>query len=46
MTGTYNHYEYAPEKRGALELWAARLRDIITPPPENVVPLHLDEAHA
>jgi len=39
MTGTYNHYDFAAEKRAALELWSGRLRDIITPPPPNVVTL-------
>ncbi len=36
---TYNLYEYLPEKRRALELWNARLRDILQPPPDNVVAL-------
>ena len=37
IVGTYNVYQYADEKREALELWAARLRDIVTPPqPEPV----------
>jgi integrase len=35
----YNLHEYADEKRHALELWASRLRDIIEPPPANVVPI-------
>jgi integrase len=33
----YDLHAYADEKRHALELWAARLRDIVTPPPPNVV---------
>jgi integrase len=33
----YNQHAYLDEKRRALELWAGRLRDIVTPPPENVV---------
>jgi integrase len=33
----YDQHTYETEIREALELWAARLRDIITPPPENVV---------
>ena len=33
----YDQHTYEPEMREALELWAARLRDIVTPPPENVV---------
>ncbi len=35
----YNHYGYVVEKRDALERWAARLREIIEPAPENVVRL-------
>jgi len=33
----YDLHQYEAEMREALELWAARLRDIVTPPPENVV---------
>jgi integrase len=33
----YDQHTYESEMREALELWAARLRDIVTPPPENVV---------
>jgi integrase len=33
----YDQHSYEAEMREALELWAGRLRDIITPPPENVV---------
>jgi integrase len=33
----YDQHTYEIEMREALELWAARLRDIVTPPPENVV---------
>jgi integrase len=36
----YDQFSYLDEKRRALDLWAARLRDIVTPPPANVVPLH------
>jgi integrase len=37
MVGVYNTYQYADEKREALEAWAARLREIVTPPePEPV----------
>ena len=32
ITKVYNTYHYADEKREALELWAARLREIVTPP--------------
>jgi integrase len=35
----YDTYRYRGEKREALERWANRLRDIVTPPPANVVPL-------
>src|SRR5262249_49085586 len=35
----YNLYEYADEKREALERWAARLHAIVEPPAPNVVPL-------
>jgi hypothetical protein len=41
IKGTYDVYDYADEKREALELWAARLRSIVEPPPtpDNVVQL-------
>lgn len=32
----YDQHQYEPEQRDALERWAARLRSIVTPPPENV----------
>jgi hypothetical protein len=35
----YDQHAYLDEKRHALELWAARLREIVTPPPANVVKL-------
>jgi integrase len=35
----YDTYEYLSEKREAMELWAARLREITTPPPDNVIKL-------
>ena len=35
----YDLHQYENEMREALVLWAARLRDIVTPPPENVVRL-------
>ena len=34
---TYDLHDYVDEKREALELWAARLRAIVEPPPANVV---------
>src|SRR5262249_27243433 len=33
----YDQYAYLDEKRRALELWAARLRDVVEPPPANIV---------
>jgi integrase len=35
----YDVYEYFDEKREALELWAGVLRQIVEPPPANVVPI-------
>ena len=35
----YDQHAYKSEKRHALELWAARLRNIVEPPADNVVPL-------
>ena len=35
----YDQHQYEVEIREALEKWAARLRSIVDPPPENVVPL-------
>jgi integrase len=32
----YDQHQYEKEMREALELWAGKLRDIVTPPPENV----------
>jgi hypothetical protein len=37
VTSIYNRYEYLDERREALERWAQRIRDIVSPPPENVV---------
>jgi Arm DNA-binding domain len=39
ISGVYDLYAYLDEKRQALELWAARLRDIVEPPPANVIPI-------
>jgi hypothetical protein len=39
MHKVYDQYAYLDEKRHALQLWAARLRSIVTPPPDNVVML-------
>lgn len=35
----YNLHAYDDEKREALNLWAARLRSIVSPPPTNVITL-------
>ena len=35
----YDQHTYEDEMREALELWAAKLRDIVSPPPDNVVRL-------
>jgi Arm DNA-binding domain/Phage integrase central domain len=35
----YDQHRYLEEKRRALELWAARLRNIVEPAPDNVVDL-------
>lgn len=37
MQGVYDQYEYFDEKREGLELWAAMLRQIVEPPPSNVI---------
>jgi len=36
LHAVYNQHDFLDERREALELWAARLRSIVTPPPENV----------
>ncbi len=36
----YNRFDYLEEKAKALDLWHARLRDITSPTPSNVLPLH------
>jgi hypothetical protein len=33
----YDQHAYLEEKKRALEWWAARLRDILEPPPSNIV---------
>jgi integrase len=40
IKGTYDLHDYLDEKREALALWAARLRDIVGPKADNVVKLH------
>ena len=44
----YDQFAYLDEKRQALDLWAGRLRDIVEPPPENLIALrkHMLEAAA
>jgi integrase len=39
VRGIYDRYEYLDEKREALQLWAARTAEIVSPPPSNVIPL-------
>jgi integrase len=39
IKGVYDLHDYADEKREALTLWGARLRQIIEPPPSNILPL-------
>jgi integrase len=39
VTSIYNRYEYLEERRDALERWAQRIRDIVDPPPANVLEL-------
>jgi hypothetical protein len=39
IVGVYDRYDLLDEKRQALELWAARLRAIVEPPPANVIDL-------
>jgi hypothetical protein len=36
----YDQHKYIDEMREALDLWAGRHRDIVEPPPENVLKLH------
>jgi integrase len=39
ISGVYNHYDYMPEKRVALERWSAELRRIVGAPAPEVVPI-------
>jgi integrase len=39
LARVYDQHQYAAEMREALEAWAARLRSIVDPPPDNVVQL-------
>jgi integrase len=40
----YDVYEYFDEKREALELWAAKLHELVEPRPDNVVPMRKQSA--
>ena len=44
VRGIYDRYEYLDEKREALDLWAARIDEIVSPPPDNIVPLRAGAA--
>jgi integrase len=46
IAGVYDLYAYLDEKRQALDLWSARLRDIVETPPANVVPIDRHREHA
>ncbi|MDE2465948.1 MAG: integrase family protein, partial [Alphaproteobacteria bacterium] len=41
IKGVYDVHDYLDEKREALELWAVRLKQIINPPPRNIVKLNV-----
>ncbi len=43
IVGIYQQYQFEPEKKAALERWAAHVEQLIEarPPTANVVPLHL-----
>jgi hypothetical protein len=40
----HDQHTYEGEMREALDLWAAKLRDIVTPPPANVVRIKKETA--
>jgi len=40
IKGVYDVHDYFDEKREALELWATRLNEIITPKQSNVIKIH------
>ena len=40
MDEIYNQYAYFEEKKVALRMMEAKIRDIVTPPPANVIELH------
>ncbi len=39
VSAVYNQWDYFDEKRDALNRWAAAVRALVEPPPENVIPL-------
>ena len=39
VSGIYDVHKYLPEKKACLELWAARVRDIVSPLRANAVPI-------
>jgi integrase len=39
IAGVYNRFGYGPEKRHALESWAAHIQRVIYPPSEDVIPI-------
>jgi integrase len=39
IVAVYDLHRYATEQREGFELWAAKLRDLVEPPPDNVVKL-------
>jgi integrase len=40
VTSIYNRYEYLEERREAMDRWARRIAEMVSPPPANVIPLH------
>ena len=46
MHDVYDQYAYLPQKRDALELWAERVRNIVSPPEGDVVPFRSRSAAA
>ena len=39
IRAVYDRFAYLDEQRSGFELWAARVRDLVEPPPPNVVVL-------
>jgi hypothetical protein len=44
IKGIYDHHDYLDEKTEALQIWGNRLREIVEPPPANVVVIPLAAA--